>query len=275
MSKKTFCFLCCLLLIFPCCAAGSGQTASADGNQVTEWKLTGWECSPRSISTLCLSRFCRDLPVTRHNKSALFSDEPNRIWIVWIYGDDPVYRYDNDLNIIPEESGFDAPHAEEIIMAATEVLEPLGLNKEHWKAKPLFFASCGRFSGCKTSRKVVFEETLDDLPLRWSETSLSGSRNLSGFSARRYDIEVVFSDENILLSVEGNWCAFEPLASADSLISEEEVTAVFRAAGKAVSVPEKCWFLHPEGSEVIATLAWRVGNGYVNAADGSWLQTGL
>ena len=271
MNKKTLCLLGCLLLVFSFLTAASGQTASADGGQVTEWKVAGWECSPRSISMLCMSRFCRDLPVTRFGNSA----GQNYIRIDWVDSDDPVYRYDNSLNILPEESGFDAPRSEESVKAAAEVLEQLGLNGEHWKAEPLFFASCGRFTGCKTSRKVVFEETLDGLPLRWSEASLCSGRDLSGFSARRYDIEVVFSDENLLMTVNGNWCAFEPLTRSDSLLSEEEIASVFGAAGKSAPHPEKCWFLHPEGSEVIATLAWRVGNGYVNAADGSWLQTGL
>ena len=270
ISKKAACLLCCLLLVFSFFSAGSENASPADGKQVTEWKAAPWECSPRSISMLCLSRFCRDLPVTSHNGPVT----PDRIRIIWVYGDDPAYLYDNDLNILPEESGFDAPRAEETVTAAAEVLEQLGLNGEHWKAEPLFFASCGRFTGCRTSRKAVFEETLDGLPLRRSEASLSDAGSLSGFSAGRYDIEVVFSDENLLLSVDGNWCTFEPLAQADSLLSEEAVTAIFAAAGKTGQAPEKCWFLHPEGSEVIATLAWRVENGYVNAVDGSWLQTG-
>ena len=271
MNKKTLCLLACLLLVFSFFSAASGQTASSDGEQVTEWKIVDWECSPRSISMLCISRFCRDLPLTRFTGSA----GTNRIRIDWVDSDDPVYLYGNSLNILPEESGFDAPHSEESVKAATEVLDQLGLNGKRWKAEPLFFASYGRFDGCKASRKVVFEETLDGLPLRWSEASLCSGRDLSGFSARRYDIEIVFSDENLLMTVNGNWCDFEPLTRSDSLLSEEEIASVFGAAGKFAPHPEKCWFLHPEGSEVIATLAWRVGNGYVNAADGSWLQTGL
>ncbi len=271
MNKKTLCLLGCLLLVFSFLTAASGQTAPADGEQVTEWKVAGWECDSRNISMLCMSRFCRDLPVLRLSEPA----GQNYIRIDWVESDDPVYCYGNSLNILPEESGFDAPRSEESIKAATEVLDRLGLNGEHWKAEPLFFASYGRFTGCKTSRKVVFEETLDSLPLRWSEASLYNGRNLSGFSAARYDIEIVFSDENLLLTVNGNWCSFEPLARSGSLLSGEEIAAVFEAAGQSGPRPEKCWFLHPEGSEVIATLAWRVGNGYVNAADGSWLQTGL
>ena len=73
----------------------------------------------------------------------------------------------------------------------------------------------------------------------------------------------------------GNWCSFEPLASADTLLPEEEITALFAASGRTGQVPEKCWFMHIDGKEATATLAWRVGYSYLNAMDGSWLQDGL
>lgn len=87
-------------------------------------------------------------------------------------------------------------------------------------------------------------------------------------------MEVVFSDEEGLMFIGGSWSTFEPLSYTDSLLPEAEITSIFAAAGR-VGRPEKCWFMHRDGSEASATLAWRVGNSYVNAMDGSWLQAGL
>ena len=38
------------------------------------------------------------------------------------------------------------------------------------------------------------------------------------------------------------------------------------------SALEACWFLSVNGQEATATLAWRVGNSYLSAVDGTWLQ---
>ena len=77
-----------------------------------------------------------------------------------------------------------------------------------------------------------------------------------------------------LLSADANWCAFEPLAKADTLLSDAEIAAVFTAAGYQDPKPEACWVLHIDGNSATATLARRVENSYVSAVDGSWLQTG-
>ena len=39
------------------------------------------------------------------------------------------------------------------------------------------------------------------------------------------------------------------------------------------SALEECWFLSVNVQEATATLAWRVGNSYLSAVDGTWLQT--
>ena len=88
-------------------------------------------------------------------------------------------------------------------------------------------------------------------------------------------MEVVFSDEHGLMFMGGSWCTFEPVSYTDSLLSEEEIVSIFTQAGRTGQSPEKCWFMHLDGKEASATLAWRVGNSYINAVDGSWLQAGL
>ena len=274
MNKKGFCILICLLLVFSVCTVFA-ENSSSD-KQIGTWTVSQWEYSPRNISVLCMSRFCRNLPVVCSVRPS--SDSPagiqSRLSLAWVFQDNPEYQYNNGLNIIPEESGFDSPFADQTVKAATEVLEQLSLNSGCWKAKPLYFASFGRFQGSGKSRKVVFEEMLDGLPVRWASTSLQHGKGSSGFSVSKCGVEVVFSEEMLLLSVEGSWCSFEPLAAAESLLPEDEIITVFAEAGKTNQVPEKCWFLHLNGNEATATLAWRIGNSYVNAMDGSWLQTG-
>ena len=276
-NKKKTCFLLCLLLVFSLCTVAAENISSSAPEQPAEWKGVQWKSNPRNISMLCLSRFCKDLPVICRIEpvSENLAGIQNHIEVEWDYSTGTACQYnDNHLNIIPEESGFNAPYADETVKAAEEVLEQLGLNGERWKASPLFFASFGRFPGSGKCRKVVFEETLDGLPVRWSASSLY-EREASGRLIAKCDIEVVFSDEDILLSVNGNWCSFEPLTSVDNLLPEEEITAIFTSAGKTYQNPEKCWFLHLDGTEASATLAWHVGNSYVNATNGCWLQTGL
>ena len=274
MNKKRLCILICLLLVFSLCTVFAENVSP--NKQVGTWTVSQWEYNPRNVSVLCMSGFCKNLPVVCSVGPS--SDNPagiqSHISLSWFYQDDPEYWYNNDLNIIPEESGFDSPFADQAVKAAIEVLEQLGLNSRRWKAEPLFFSSFGRFQDSGKSRKVVFEETLDGLPVRWSSSSLQHGKGSSGFSVRKCGVEIVFSEGEILLSVSGNWCSFEPLAMADSLLSEDEIMTVFTEAGKTNQVPEKCWFLHLNGDEATATLAWRIGNSYVNAMDGSWLQTG-
>lgn len=183
----------------------------------------------------------------------------------------------DDWNTIPQESGFAAPRAEETVQAALDIAAGLGLNGEHWQAKPVFFSTLGRMAGTTKSRKVLLEETLEGLPVRWSTVSLDDNRPDNGKApprANKCSAELVFSDEEGLLSADGNWCAFEPLAKADTLLSDAEIAAVFTAAGYQDPKPEACWFLHIDGNSATATLARRVENSYVSAVDGSWLQTG-
>lgn len=188
------------------------------------------------------------------------------------------YLYTMDeWNTVPEESGFTAPRADETVAAALDIAARLGLNGEHWQARPVFFSTLGRMADTTKSRKVLLEETLEGLPVRWSTVSLDDNRPDNGKApprANKCSAELVFSDEEGLLSADGNWCAFEPLAKADTLLSDAEIAAVFTAAGYQDPKPEACWFLHIDGNSATATLARRVENSYVCAVDGSWLQTG-
>ena len=78
--------------------------------------------------------------------------------------------------------------------------------------------------------------------------------------------------------LEGNWCSFEPLTRASEVLRAEDALPQFRQAGLVntdddSSALEECWFLSVNGQEATATLAWRVGNSYLSAVDGTWLQT--
>ena len=58
----------------------------------------------------------------------------------------------------------------------------------------------------------------------------------------------------------------------------EDALPLFRQAGLVntdddSSALEECWFLSVNVQEATATLAWRVGNSYLSAVDGTWLQT--
>ena len=68
------------------------------------------------------------------------------------------------------------------------------------------------------------------------------------------------------------------MAVSEEVLSPEDALARFRQAGlistaDGLSAPEACWFLSVNGQEATATLAWRVGNSYLSAVDGTWLQT--
>ncbi|MBQ8136261.1 MAG: hypothetical protein IJ174_02400, partial [Clostridia bacterium] len=77
---------------------------------------------------------------------------------------------------------------------------------------------------------------------------------------------------------EGAWCAFEPLqdAPADELLPPEEAYQRFREIGilgRGLASMEPCWFLQTDGTQATATLAYRIGNAYLDALNGFWLQT--
>lgn len=78
--------------------------------------------------------------------------------------------------------------------------------------------------------------------------------------------------------LDGNWCCFEPLTRGSEVLRAEDALPLFRQAGLVSTddistAPEACWLLSVSGQEATATLAWRVGNSYLSAVDGTWLQT--
>ena len=182
------------------------------------------------------------------------------------------YYYNRTVNIIREECGFQAERAAETIARSEDLLKRLGLYGEHYGARPLEFATYGRLEGTAKSRQVVFEETLEGLPVRWSEKALYiKGDNIFG-PAVPMIAEVVWSDEEGLLRACGDWSTFSPLSRAERTISEEEAVKAFAGIGMDNPQPEACWFLDVRKKEAVATLAWRAENTFLSAADGSWLQ---
>ena len=182
------------------------------------------------------------------------------------------YHYNLDVwNSIPEESGFSADRATETCDQAADLLRRLGLYGELYEPKPVSFTTLGSMEGATKCRKIVFEEILDGLPVRWSAEALYFEDN--GAQAYRNYAEVIYSDEEGLLMMEAYWCAFEPAIRTDTILSPEAAVERFASVGIKGISPESCWFLSSNGNEATATLAYRVGNYYLNAIDGSWLQT--
>ena len=305
-ERKPFILLTVLALIFSFCAGAAAESMPAgEEARVVTWKLTAPDINTDELVALTFGITPEEAQTQNSGKTIVKENrDPGYAWSLKgveggpfcdagpvlsdrteyqtrfysspTYFECPYsYQYNLDSwNTIPEESGFDAPRAAETVQAAAEILERLGLNRESWKAEPVFFTTMGRMAGTTRSRKVLFEETLEGLPVRWSEASLDGDTPLPFFPADKCCAILVFSDEEGLLKITGNWCSFEPLSRADHLLSAEEIAALFTRAGCRNPEPEACWFLHKDGGTVTATLAWRVENSYLNAVDGSWLQTG-
>ncbi|MBR6030227.1 MAG: hypothetical protein IKP40_14180 [Clostridia bacterium] len=190
-----------------------------------------------------------------------------------------VYLYNLDeWNAIPEESGFDAPQAAETTEEGIALLSRLGLYTGSTAAAPISYSTLGRMEGTAKCRKTVFAETLEGLPLRWSAAALRGAEEVRDVVISRCYVQIAFSDEDGLLMADGSWCGFEPLERASAILSPEEAAARFRQVlpsdeGNTLPV-ETCWFLSLNHSlEATATLAYRMGNSYLSAAEGVWLQT--
>ncbi|MBQ6289469.1 MAG: hypothetical protein IJK71_09495 [Clostridia bacterium] len=264
-------FLAFLLLMFSLCTALAENSQPVSGEQVVVWTLHPWTYDGKNLAVLSTSPYCRNSEPDWYvlpNGDLADGEVQSRLWFAWTSED----LCDFPDNTIPEESGFDAPEAQKTLPIVSYVLDKLGLNEEHWAAEPVYFATYGRLKGFEKTRKVLLEETLDGLPVRWSEPSLYSY--LTGFSmARKNCVEMYFSDEDGLIYIQGNWSVFEPQKTSGTLLSETEINAIFAEAGFKNPAPEKCWFLHVNGQAATATLAWRVQNSFVNAADGSWLQT--
>ena len=190
------------------------------------------------------------------------------------------YYYNLDTwNAIPEESGFGAPRAAETLAEGQSLLVRLGLATENVAPMPVSFSTLGRMEGTTPCRKAVYALTLEGLPVRWSAELLrdDGPTRPAILIDPCY-VTVVYSDEDGLLMLEGNWCSFEPLTRASEVLRAEDALPLFRQAGLVntdddSSALEECWFLSVNGQEATATLAWRVGNSYLSAVDGTWLQT--
>ena len=304
MNKKNFfCLAAALMLAFSLCA---GAAADGAGRTVT-WRVTEAKIDTDALVSLTFTMADGKAAPHKERKDTdggvvsrywdakdpdadLFcfvgpspyklSGIQNSFYVVRSLAGSPFsYLYTlDDWNTIPQESGFAAPRAEETVQAALDIAAGLGLNGEHWQAKPVFFSTLGRMAGTTKSRKVLLEETLEGLPVRWSTVSLDDNRPDNGKApprANKCAVELVFSDEEGLLKLDGSWCAFEPLAKSAELLSDEAAAAVFAAAGFTDPKPEACWFLHIDGKTATATLAWRLEVNYVDAVSGSWLQTGI
>ncbi len=304
-ERKLFILLTVLVLMFSLCAGAAAETAPAgNGARVVTWKLTAPEINTDELVALTFGITPEEARSQNSGKSIVKENRaPGYAWSLKGVDGGPFclagpisadragiqtqfysrptysessYTYQFNLdswNTIREESGFNAPRAAETVQAAAEILERLGLNREGWKAEPVFFTTLGRMAGTTRSRKVFFEETLEGLPVRWSDDSLDGDSHIIA-PADKCCAMLVFSDEEGLLQISGNWCSFEPLSRADHLLSADDTEALSVKAGCRNPEPEACWFLHRDGNAATATLAWRVKNSYLNAVDGSWLQTG-
>lgn len=304
MNKKTvFCLLAVLALAVSLCTGAAAES----GGRTVVWRVTEAEFDVDALLSLTYTQADGTAAQYRERKdtdggvisryweakdpdASLFcsvgpspyklSGIQNGVGILRSPANSPYsYLYTlDDWNTIPEESGFTAPRADETVQAALDIAARLGLNGEKWQAKPVFFSTLGRIAGTTKSRKVLLEETLEGLPVRWSTVSLDDNRPDNGKApprANKCSVEIVFSDEEGLLNLDGNWCAFEPLAASAELLSDEAVAAVFTAAGFTDPKPEACWFLHIDGTAATATLAWRLEDNYLDAVNGSWLQTGI
>ena len=195
-------------------------------------------------------------------------------------GEERTYYYNLDTwNAIPEESGFGAPRAAETLAEGQSLLARLGLATENVAPMPVSFSTLGRMEGTTPCRKAVYALTLEGLPVRWSAELLrdDGPTRPAILIDPCY-VTVVYSDEDGLLMLEGNWCSFEPLTRASEVLRAEDALPLFRQAGLVntdddSSALEECWFLSVNGQEATAILAWRVGNSYLSAVDETWLQT--
>ena len=147
MNKKRIIslLLCLLLSLSVCCCAPAESAAPAGGKQVSVWKVCSWEHHPENLKALNLSRPDKNRPVLENYEPffAEIAGIQSMPWIVWVYDEpDGPYYYQDMYNVIPEESGFSAPRAEETVSAAAEALDLLGKLslRKPWRG----FRSAGR-----------------------------------------------------------------------------------------------------------------------------------
>ena len=286
-----------LLLAVFCLGTAFAEKTDTAGGRVVVWKVTEPEID---IETLLDETFSRNTANEITNIREEKREFNGRCWEV--EGDDclpfcgmeswlgtgylldfDIYRHDECSgkykyytsweSTIPEESGFGADRAAETIARSEDLLKRLGLYGESYQPNPVSFTTYGRMEGTTKSRKVLFEEMLDGLPIRWSQNSLYDNTRGKLPTAYYLYAEMEWSDEEGLLHLVGYWSGFEPLTRAENTLSAEEAAARFAEAGLKDKQPEACWFLSGNGKEATATLAWRVGYTFLSAVDGVWLQT--
>lgn len=294
MSKRSVLLTLCAMLLSLCLSG-----ASAEESRIVVWRVTAPVINTEVLQT---EAFGPDLSAVREEQrdhDSLFwsltgegipfcgishnrGTENMQAWFN-IYrqaGEERTYYYNLDeWNAIPAESGFDAPRAAETLAEGQSLLKRLGLESDTVVPEPVSFTALGRMEGTTPCRKAVYALTLEGLPVRWSAELLrdDGPTRPAILIDPCY-VTVTYSDEDGLLMLEGSWCGFEPLTRSAEVLSPEDALTRFRQAGlistaDGLSAPEACWFLSVNGQEATATLAWRVGNSYLGAVDGTWLQT--
>ncbi len=296
MSKRRVLLILCAVLLSLCLSG-----AAAEKSRIVVWRVTAPAFNTEALQT---ETFGADLSAIQeeqreyhsrfwsldgegipfcgisHNRGTENMQARFNIYRHADAGEERTYYYNLDeWNAIPAESGFDAPRATETLSEAQGLLERLGLVTDTAAPAPVSFTTLGRMEGTTRCRKAAYALTLEGLPVRWSAEILrdDGPTRPPILIDPCY-VTVTYSDEDGLLMLEGNWCSFEPLTTASEYLRAEDALPLFRQAGFVSaaddpSAPEACWFLSVNGQEATATLAWRVGNSYLSAVDGTWLQT--
>ena len=296
MSKRSVLLILCALLL----ALSLGE-AAAEESRIVVWRVTAPAINTEALQT---ETFGADLSAVReerrdydslfwsltgegvpfcgidHNRGAEDMQARFDIYRHADAGEERTYYYNLDMwNAIPSESSFGAPRAAETLSEAQGLLERLGLVTDSVTPEPVSFTTLGRMPDTTPCRKAVYALTLEGLPVRWSAEILrdDGPSRPAILIDPCY-VTVTYSDEDGLLMLEGNWCGFEPLTRSAEVLSPEDALTRFRQAGlmyadDSSAAPEACWFLSVNGQDATATLAWRVGNSYLSAVDGTWLQT--
>ena len=305
-KKAVSCLLCIILLLTGLYSAAAESSAQDDspGGKVVIWKVVAPEFNTEALLDYTFDRktaeqapeieeeirenneHCWDLK--GNNGVPFCSVGPvypesagiqNRISLTRHAdeGDERNYWYylDED-NILSGKSGYENTNKlTETFNRALIIMQDCGLLTEPVSADPLSYSALGRMEGASESHKVLLGETLDDLPLRWAANALgNGTSSMRPMTEGCY-AELIFSDEDGLLYATASWCGFEPLVRkyAEERLTYEQGCDIFWEAGIQCAEMETCWFLSMDGDGAIATLAWRVGNNYLSAVDGTWLQT--
>lgn len=296
MSKRSVLLTLCAMLLSLCLSG-----AAAEESRIVVWRVTAPVINTEVLQTEAFGPDLSAVREERRDHDSLFwsltgegipfcgishsrGTENMQAWFN-IYrhadaGEERTYYYNLDKwNAIPAESGFGTPRAAETLSEGRSLLERLGLVTDSVAPEPVSFTTLGRMEDTTGCRKAVYALTLEGLPVRWSAEILrdDGPTRPAIFIDPCY-VTVVYSDEDGLLMLEGSWCGFEPLTRSAEVLSPEDALTRFRQAGLVYvdgssAAPEACWFLSVNGQDATATLAWRMGNSYLSAVDGAWLQT--